>query len=295
MENLFGYEGKICVVTGAASGMGKATAEMLVKLGADVYALDVNPVEVEGIKEYIYVDLSEKESVDEAFTKVPEKIDCFFAIAGLRGATLPFMTVAKINLISNKYLLEEVLIDRFNENGAVCLVSSTAGIGYEKEGNHMFYKHVVETPTWEGACAALEATGLTRANGGLAYVYTKLAVTYMCAKLQGVYGPKHIRLNVVMPGDTATNFGSEDAVMNAELKETPLSPFAGHAGRAADAAEIANAIVFLNSKMASYISGANLYVDYGACGEIMIGTRNNPCGVSMADNFAKAQAARANQ
>ena len=43
MRNYFGYTDKVCVVTGASSGMGKATVEMLVDLGAKVYAIDLNP------------------------------------------------------------------------------------------------------------------------------------------------------------------------------------------------------------------------------------------------------------
>ncbi|MCD7808355.1 MAG: hypothetical protein LUH02_03355 [Erysipelotrichaceae bacterium] len=53
MKDYFNYEGKVCVVIGASSGMGKATVEFLVELGAIVYALDIQPVEVKGIKEYI--------------------------------------------------------------------------------------------------------------------------------------------------------------------------------------------------------------------------------------------------
>ena len=49
MRDYFGYNGKTVVVTGVASGMGKATAEMLVELGANVYALDWAEVQVEGI------------------------------------------------------------------------------------------------------------------------------------------------------------------------------------------------------------------------------------------------------
>ena len=49
MKDYLGYTGKVCVVTGAASGMGKATAEMLVDLGAMVYALDWAEVKVEGL------------------------------------------------------------------------------------------------------------------------------------------------------------------------------------------------------------------------------------------------------
>ena len=54
MKDYLGYTGKVCVVTGAASGMGKATAEMLVDLGAMVYALDWAEVKVEG-KDYLIV------------------------------------------------------------------------------------------------------------------------------------------------------------------------------------------------------------------------------------------------
>ena len=57
MKDYLGYTGKVCVVTGAASGMGKATAEMLVDLGAMVYALDWAEVKVEGITAYLHTDL----------------------------------------------------------------------------------------------------------------------------------------------------------------------------------------------------------------------------------------------
>ena len=51
MKDYFGYQNKNVVVTGASSGMGKATAEMLVDLGAKVYALDWNECDVKGIKQ----------------------------------------------------------------------------------------------------------------------------------------------------------------------------------------------------------------------------------------------------
>ena len=61
MKDYFGYQNKNVVVTGASSGMGKATAEMLVDLGAKVYALDWNECDVKGIRQYVHVDLSKKE------------------------------------------------------------------------------------------------------------------------------------------------------------------------------------------------------------------------------------------
>ena len=57
MKDYLNYEGKIAVVTGAASGMGKATAEVLKDLGAKVYAMDWNECDIEGV-EYVHVDLS---------------------------------------------------------------------------------------------------------------------------------------------------------------------------------------------------------------------------------------------
>ena len=44
MKDYLGYKDKICVVTGAASGMGKATCEILLDLGAKVYAMDLAPI-----------------------------------------------------------------------------------------------------------------------------------------------------------------------------------------------------------------------------------------------------------
>ena len=49
MKDYFNYSDKICVVTGASSGMGKVTVETLVDLGAKVYALDLNPCSVTNI------------------------------------------------------------------------------------------------------------------------------------------------------------------------------------------------------------------------------------------------------
>ncbi len=86
LKNAFGYEGKTCVVTGAASGMGKATTEILVGLGAKVYALDLNECTVPGIEKHIATNLSKKES---SFWELS-----FCIMAGKSPyATLPFFTV----------------------------------------------------------------------------------------------------------------------------------------------------------------------------------------------------------
>ena len=64
------YQNKVCVVTGAASGIGKALCEKLVALGAQVYALDRNKADIEGLSAFVETDLSDKGSIDAAFCKL---------------------------------------------------------------------------------------------------------------------------------------------------------------------------------------------------------------------------------
>ena len=109
MKDYFNYKNKVCVVTGAASGIGLATVEMLVDLGAKVYALDRNETKIKGIKKFIQTDLSHKESIDEAFEKMPDNIDAFFGVAGLSGAITNYYTTFTVNFIANKYITEEYL------------------------------------------------------------------------------------------------------------------------------------------------------------------------------------------
>ena len=104
MKDFFGYDGKVCVVTGASSGMGKATTQMLVELGAKVYAIDMNPCQVEGIEKYLKCNLASKEDIDKTFKELPEKIDSFFGVAGLSGSKTDYRTTFDCNYTANMYI-----------------------------------------------------------------------------------------------------------------------------------------------------------------------------------------------
>lgn len=82
LKKLFGYEGKTVVITGAASGMSRSAAELLIELGAKVYAIDINPIDLPVEKAY-QADLSDKEQIDRVIADLPQKIDALFLCHGI--------------------------------------------------------------------------------------------------------------------------------------------------------------------------------------------------------------------
>lgn len=257
MKNYFGYEGKICVVTGASSGMGKATVEMLVDLGANVYALDLNPCTINGIKEFIKCDLANKKEIDEAFKKIPEHIDSFFGVAGLSGAKTDYRTTFDCNYTSNMYITLNYLKNRMSKGGSIVYCTSTAGLEwkrFKKEQNK-----VVHAKTWE------EVEGITKklassAPATFAYMYSKRCLSQFACEQAVEFAKLGIRINNVLPASTDTGMKQEfqDMVGSKE----GLIAQAGLAGRLATPEEMAYPMVFLNSEMSSFISGLDMVVDY---------------------------------
>lgn len=261
MKDYFGYTGKVCVVTGAASGMGKSATEMLVDLGAKVYALDWNTVEVDGIEKFISVDLSQKNSIDEAFKQIPEKIDSFFGIAGVSGIKTDFNKTVTIDLLANKYICQTYLINRMAEGSAIAFITSTGGNNWEKEVNKKEYMPLIEATSWEEMITTLENMQLNNLPGPLGYMFAKMAMNYYTAYLQQIFATKHVRVNALLPGSTKT--GMKDEFSIAAGGDEKLLQATGFAGRLAESREMGEPVVFLNSDMASFISGELLIVDYG--------------------------------
>ena len=257
MKNYFGYEGKICVVTGASSGMGKATVEMLVDLGANVYALDLNPCTINGIKEFIKCDLANKKEIDEAFKKIPEHIDSFFGVAGLSGAKTDYRTTFDCNYTANMYVTLNYLKNRMSKGGSIVYCTSTAGLEwkrFKKEQNK-----VVHAKTWE------EVEEVTRklassAPATFAYMYSKRCLSQFACEQAVEFAKLGIRINNVLPASTDTGMKQEFQDMIGSEKE--LIAQAGLAGRLASPEEMAYPMVFLNSEMSSFISGLDMVVDY---------------------------------
>ena len=261
MKDYFGYKGQVCVVTGAASGMGKATAEMLVDLGADVYALDVMEVTTPGIKSFIKVSLGEKDSIDKAFKLLPNQIDKFFGIAGVSGVKTDYHTTVTINFIANKYITDEYLTKRIKDGGAIAYIVSSGGLRWEKPENLLEIKSVVEANGWEDTMTELNNLNQQVTPGPLGYVFSKRALNYYIATMIPLFGVKKVRVNGVLPAATQSGLTNEFAAMKGGMDKFLEST--GFAGRLAEAREMAEPIVFLKSNMASYVSGVLLDLDFG--------------------------------
>lgn len=259
MKDYFGYKNKICVVTGAASGIGKKTAELLIELDAEVYALDITKIELEGAKKFIEVDLSSKESIDLAMKQLPEHIDSFFGVAGLSGAKTNYYKTFTVNYIANKYITEEYLKNRMSAGGTIAYVTSTGGLYWDKYA-HEFEKFT-NAKTWDEMIDALHKQAKETTLGMMAYPLSKRALNYYMAKLAIELGPEKIRVNALLPGSTDTGMKKEFEVeaggMDALVAET------GTAKRLATPEEMAEPLIFLNSDMATFITGLPLIVDAG--------------------------------
>lgn len=256
MKNYFNYEGKNCVVTGASSGMGKATVEMLVDLGASVYALDLNECTVPGIKEFYKCNLANKNEIDEVFAKLPEKIDSFFGVAGLSGSKTDYMTTFNCNYTANMYITLNYLKTRMTKGDAIVFVSSTAGLNWKQFKKEQ--DKVVHANTWEEVEKIVEPLAKI-AMPTFAYMYSKRCLSQFACEQAIELGKLGIRVNNVMPGSTDT--GMKDEFEKMAGGEEALLAETGTAHRLASPEEMAYPILFLNSDMASFISGIDLCVD----------------------------------
>lgn len=270
MENHF-YKDKVCVVTGAASGIGLATVKMLLQEEAIIYAIDCKPVDVFGVIT-LECDLADKNSIDEAFLNIPDKIDCFFGVAGVSGAKTDYYTTFTVNFIANKYITEEYLSQRMNLNGSICYVSSVAGNYWDKYSSE--FKPFIKANTWDKMIDALHKRAEDDTVGVMAYPLSKRALNYYMAEKSLEFGDRSIRVNALLPASTDTGMMEEFKVEAGGYDE--LLSQTGVANRLATSEEMASPLLFLNnSDLASFISGICLTVDYGNDAMIKIGRKRD--------------------
>jgi NAD(P)-dependent dehydrogenase (short-subunit alcohol dehydrogenase family) len=267
LENIFGYKGKNVVITGAASGMGKAAAELLVSLDANVYSIVRRNVGLPGATVINKGDLSEYDVINEIIKALPEKIDALFLCHAMASSQGDPMRIQKINFIGQRYMAEQ-LLPRISDNGAVTVITSVAGFGWQND-----------VKTINGLLARTsydEMTAWCEANLSVfksdAYGFTKKSLNaYVKSRaLTKMYTGRRIRLNAICPGYTITGMtdafdrsgsaAGDAAEGKKAIEKAILEPWDG---RPATAEEMGYPLVAMGSDMFSYMSGQTVFFDYG--------------------------------
>jgi 3-oxoacyl-[acyl-carrier protein] reductase len=234
------FQAKTAIVTGGANGIGLAIAKKLAEGGASVWIFDLAKENADGIAATlgghgVNVDVADRSSLEAAFNRAPVP-DIVVANAGMAelggftetSADLWNRTIA-VNLGGAFHTLQlAALRMKPRRSGVIVLTASTNS--FDGEANLAAYN---------ASKAGLIGLLRTAANE---------------------LGPWQIRVNAVCPGliRTRLNAGSfaDPSLLKEYFRDIPL-------GRGGETGEVANAVAFLASDLASYITGATLLVDGG--------------------------------
>lgn len=238
---------KIALITGAGKGLGKATLESFSKAGASViYANDIVEGSIDDFADELmqknnvkivpmYFDVSNQEQVKKAFVKIRKEtgyLDCLVNNAGIMtdaligSVTRPLIeSIYEVNVYGMMELLQwAVKLMRKRKSGSIINLSSIVGI----TGN----------------------------PGQIVYSSTKGAVIAMTKTAAKELAPVGIRVNAIAPGmiDTDMMRSVGEKYLQHHIDNIPF-------GRLGEPREIRDVCVFLDSEMASYLSGQIIAVD----------------------------------
>jgi NAD(P)-dependent dehydrogenase (short-subunit alcohol dehydrogenase family) len=270
MNDILGYAGKKVVITGCASGMGAAAARLLCELGAEVHALDIGEVKAP-VAQAIRCDMKDRASLDAAIAKLPAEVHALFNCAGVPHPPFPALDVMLINFVGLRHLTD-ALLPRIPAGGAIASIASTAGMAWKSNLERV--RAFLALPDFDAAKAWLETSPELGAD---AYGFSKQCLIVYTMTMAGELAKRNVRINCIAPSPTATAF------MDTLTKEIPaeaIQLFCPSNGRFATPEEMGEPLVLLNSRLASFVSGLNVPVDFGYCAEIAMGQRENLMGIS---------------
>jgi 3-oxoacyl-[acyl-carrier protein] reductase len=228
---------KICIVTGAAQGIGAATVAKFAEEGAIVIGCDLRAPHTAGAFRSCAVDVTDRAQIDAMVAAVKEefgRIDVLVNNAGItKDARLVKMTEAQFDAV-----IDVNLRGVFHCAQAVAETMIAAGRGV--------------------ILNASSVVGLYGNFGQTNYAAAKFGVIGFTKTWSRELGPKGVRVNAVAPGFVETPILATvpDKVLQHMKQQVPL-------GRLAQASEIANVYAFLASDEASYINGAVIEVSGG--------------------------------
>jgi NAD(P)-dependent dehydrogenase (short-subunit alcohol dehydrogenase family) len=241
-DGLFRLDGKVALVAGAASGIGRAAARGLAEAGAHVVCADINdaqPVAEETGGEAVLLDITDETSVAKVVHAVREqhgRIDVL--------VSTPAVNVRKRLL---NYSVEEFdKVIRLNLKGTFLIAQAVGKVMLAQKSGSMILLSSIRSVTVE--------------PGQGVYATTKAGLVQMARALAAELGPAGVRVNCIAPGVVETP-------LTAPIKNDPDWYNAYSArnalGRWASADEMAGPVVFLASEASSYVTGTVLFVDGG--------------------------------
>lgn len=243
------FQNKSVIVTGAGSGIGRATAAAFAREGANVLVADIRADRAEETVEMIrpasgsaqphQVDVSDRAEVDGMFDRVIAlfgQLDVYFGNAAIIDSGTPCEQLSDelwhrniaVNLSGSFYGARAALPHLERTRGNIVMTSSVASLG-----------------------------GMA---GGVAYTASKYGVAGLVNQLACEVAARGIRVNAVAPGGVRTNiFELMDDSSGVDEMVKSVTPM----GRFAAPEEIAEPVLFLASEAASFITGTMLRVDGG--------------------------------
>jgi len=264
-------DGKVALVTGAASGIGRGTVDLFVAEGARVIAADIQDgkgarleEEHKGRARYVRCDVSVEKDIEAAVAAAAThfgRLDVLFNNAGTGGARDPADAVTAEGFDAVMHL--HVRAALFGMKYAVPLMRAQ-GAG-----------SIVSTAS---------VAGLQAGFGPILYSIAKAAIIHMTRVTAPQLAPSNIRVNCICPGLIATNIFASAMGVPSQLGETRLDAIAEAAKhsqpipRGGRPRDIAEAALYLASDGSGFVTGQALVVDGG----ITLG----PSGMSQMSVFA---------
>jgi 3-oxoacyl-[acyl-carrier protein] reductase len=241
-----GLQGKVCIVTGAAQGIGFATARRFLKEGAIVALCDIRPESVDaavaqlrdsGEVEGFVVDVTQRDQIDAMVAAVRAK----------HGRVDVLVNNAGITLDARLQKMDDTQFDRV--------------IDVNLKGTYNCARAVVDTMVEQGSGVILNASSVVGIYGNFGqtnYAASKFGVIGFVKTWARELGPKGIRANAVAPGfiETPILQTIPDKVLHQMTERVPLK-------RLGTPEDIANVYAFLASDDAAYINGAVIEVSGG--------------------------------
>jgi NAD(P)-dependent dehydrogenase (short-subunit alcohol dehydrogenase family) len=237
-------DGKVAVITGAGSGMGRASASVFVREGARVLAADISGREEETAAALgdavvpFRCDVSKESDVEAMFAAALERfgrVDAMLNVAGIAAGGM----------------LADVSVDEYTRILNVNLQGVILGV-----------KHAIKAMLATGGGAIVNWSsigGMNASPGTSVYSVSKAGVIAVTKAAAVEYGPKGIRANAICPGFIETEMSGGPGA-GARFPHLIEGSALKRAGQPEEVAELAS---FLASDRASYISGAIIPIDGG--------------------------------